>query len=174
MFLPLDGSKSYDTGITCTSYGNCVDDDWTRDWQTFWAILLCSIILILAFISIKHKTTQLTDNGLVQILAYNSILLAVSLMSLQYGGGGFGFNPAIATGYVSFAVSQYAYPNIDTDSDYKDIYGFDPSAKTVNHYLWVYILAPLVGGAIAGILHLIHQKCVKSHGKDNDSSISVE
>lgn len=115
---------------------------------------MCSIILVLAFISIKHKSTQLTDNGLVQILAINSVLLAVSVMSLQYGE--FGFNPALACGYVSFAVSQYAYPNIVSNEDFNDTYGFDPSAKQVNHYLWVYMIAPFVGGAIAGILHLIH------------------
>lgn len=148
---------SSDKGITCTYDGfhkHCVDNDWTRDWQTFWTILMCSIILVLAFISIKHKSTQLTDNGLVQILAINSVLLAVSVMSLQYGE--FGFNPALACGYVSFAVSQYAYPNIVSNEDFNDTYGFDPSAKQVNHYLWVYMIAPFVGGAIAGILHLIH------------------
>ena len=116
-----------------------------------------SIILVLAFISIKHKSTQLTDNGLVQILAFNIALLAVSEMSLQYAS--FGFNPALACGYVSFAVSQYAYPNYPnnrTDESFNKYYGFDPSAKQVNHYLWVYMIAPIVGGAIAGILHLIH------------------
>ena len=122
---------SFDNGITCTyesSGRHCVDNDWMRDWQTFWTILLCSIILVLAFISIKHKSTQLTDNGLVQILAINSVLFAVALMSVKYGGGGC-FNPALACGYISFAVSQYAYPNIDTDEDFNNQYGFDPSAK---------------------------------------------
>ena len=70
-FLPLQANrKDYDTGISYDSdKDEYLNDDWTRDWQCFWAILMCSIILVLTFISIKHKDTQLTDNGLIQILA---------------------------------------------------------------------------------------------------------
>ena len=136
---------------------------------------MASIVLVLSFISIKHKSTRLTDDGLLQILTIYAVLTAVASMCSPFGQAG--FNPALACGYISFAVSQYAYPNYPnsyTDEQFNDYYGFDPSAKQVNHYLWVYMIAPLAGGAIAGILHLIHQKCANGKGKDGDADISVD
>lgn len=127
-----------------------------------------TIILVFSFISIKHKSTQLTDNAMLQILAFNVVLAAVSELSVKYGSCG--FNPALATGYISFAVSQYAYPNIISDVSWLDIYGFESSAVQVNHYLWAYMLAPIVGGAVAGVLHLVHAKVSSVKGKDNNVS----
>ena len=96
------------------------------------------------------------------------VLGAVTALASPYGNAG--WNPALACGYISFAVSQYNYPNIPTDESWESTYGFGPSATQVNHYLWVYMIAPFVGGAIAGILHLIHSKCASVKGKDNDVS----
>ena len=130
---------------------------------------MSSIILILAFISIKHKDTQLTDNGLIQILAIWIVLSAVTALNSKYGACG--WNPALACGYISFAVSQHNYPNTMDDSTYKRIHGFEQSDKEVNHYLWVYMVAPFVGAVIAGILHLIHSKCSNVKGRDNDEKL---
>ena len=88
-------------------------------------------------------------------------------MSVKYGSCG--FNPALACGYISFAVSQYAYPNIPADVTWLDIYGFESSAVQVNHYLWAYMVAPIVGGFVAGILHLVHSKCASVKGRDNNT-----
>lgn len=44
------------------------DDGFTRDWQTFWSILLTSIVLTLCYSSIKNDATKISDNILVQIL----------------------------------------------------------------------------------------------------------
>ena len=167
----MDASNKSDTGL-------CRDPDtkdwsadcWTRDWQTFWAVLISSIILVLTFISIKHKNTQLTDNSLIQIIAIQVVFAAINSLNSKFGNAG--YNPALSCGYISFAVSQYAYPNISTDAAFKYKYGFDPSATQVNHYLWVYMIAPFVGGIVAGILHLIHSKCANVKGKDNDVSVT--
>ena len=94
----------------------------------------------------------------------------MAVISLSADFGGCGWNPALACGYISFAVSQYNYPNISPDAVYEQEYGFGPSATQINHYLWVYMIAPIVGGFIAGILHLIHNKCASTKGKDNDVS----
>ena len=90
-------------------------------------------------------------------------------MAKKYGNCG--WNPALACGYISFAVSQYNYPNINDDEWWVKIRGFEPSATQVNHYLWAYILAPFAGAIIAGILHLIHSKCANVKGRDNDETL---
>ena len=82
------------------------------------------------------------------------LLGAMSEMAEKYGECG--WNPALACGYISFAVSQYNYPNIKSVDEYVDQYGFEPTATSVNHYLWAYMVAPFIGAVIAGILHLIH------------------
>lgn len=118
---------------------------------------MTSIVLIFTFISIKHRKTQLTDNGQIQLLGINLVYLAAASLSANFGGCG--WNPALACGYISLAVSQFAYPNILPDAQYKELYGFDPPATRVNHYLWVYMTAPFVGAVIAGLLHMVHAKC---------------
>ena len=77
-FLPKNAILEFDNGIVREPTGDYVDDGWTRDWQTFWAMLLCSIVLVFAFVSIKHNSTQLTDNGLLQIIAISYLLYAVT------------------------------------------------------------------------------------------------
>ena len=168
-FLPLDAEKSVDDGMSRDPITrDWSNDDFTRNWQCFWATIICSFLLVLFFISVKHKSTQLTDDSLIQILAISTIFLGVAVLNVEFGGAG--FNPALACGYISLAVSQYAYPNILPDSEYKLKYGFDPSAIQINHYLWVFMIAPFVGGFAAGIVHLIHQKCSNKQGSDNDEN----
>ena len=46
---------------------------------------MASIILVLCFISIKHKSTRLTDDALIQILTIYLVFTAVSGMTSKYG-----------------------------------------------------------------------------------------
>ena len=41
------------------------EEGFTRDWQTFWAMLITSIVLSYAYVSIKNDKTQLSDEPLV-------------------------------------------------------------------------------------------------------------
>ena len=147
-------------------------DQFTRDWQCFWVIFMSTIILVFTFVSIKHEKTQLTDNGLIQIIGINLLYIAITALSSQFGGCG--WNPALACGYISFAVSQYNYPNREPDAVYNQQYGFDPTDTVINHYLWVYMTAPFVGAVVAGILHIIHSKCAASKGDKEDVSFHSE
>ena len=61
------------------------------------------LLIRLASISIKHKSTRLSHNPLVQILAIMFTLGAATLLSAKFGMCG--WNPALACGYISFAVS---------------------------------------------------------------------
>ena len=44
------------------------------EWQTFWAILLTSIILSLGFLAIKRKETRLSQNCLIQAFAILALM----------------------------------------------------------------------------------------------------
>ena len=61
--------------------------------------------------------------------------------------GTLGFNPLITTMIVIFKVSQT-----------------DGTASPYAHYLWVYILVPMVAAFLGGIIHLIHVKVANKSG----------
>ena len=66
--------------------------------------------------------------------------LMASMGSLK-NFGYLGFNPLLTVMVVIFKVSQT-----------------DGTASPYAHYLWVYILVPVVAAGAAGILHLMHVK----------------
>ena len=61
--------------------------------------------------------------------------------------GYLGFNPLLSVMVVILKVSQT-----------------DGTASPYAHYLWVYILVPLVAAFLAGILHLMHVKVSNQSG----------
>lgn len=163
--LPKLPSGDYD-------FGNG-DDGWTRDWQTFWSLLITSIFLVVCFISIKNERTQLTDNKLFQALAITLLMGAVAGINSLFGS--VGFNPALALAYIVFEETTILNePNLSTwqlricgiSSITGDCDADHPTY--LNHYLWAYLIAPFVGGLIGGIFFHIHAKCTEKKGQDND------
>mmetsp|Transcript_22472 Transcript_22472/g.27707 ORF Transcript_22472/g.27707 Transcript_22472/m.27707 type:complete len:151 (-) Transcript_22472:124-576(-) len=132
------------------------DDGFTRNWQTFWGVLLTSTILSLGFCAIKHEKTRVTEDGLLNaalIVGYSIATTAV--LNLNFGDAG--FNPALSSAYILFETTQFDTPN--------DKY----PANQLNHYLWVYILVSMVGGALGGVLHWIHSSCANSKRGSGDN-----
>ena len=125
-------------------------DGYTRNWQCFWGILMATIMLSLGYVTIKHKATRFSEDSVLNSGLFYAIQGAVVAMSLKFGPTG--INPALASAYMVLTVTQ------DTNV----------SADHYNHYLWVYMLVPFLGGAIGGVLHWIHTKCVEKQGADND------
>ena len=82
------------------------------------------------------------------------VLNGICVINSKFGE--FGFNPALASAYIAFECGQAATPNALVPND------------QLNHYLWAYMIGPICGGAIAGFLHIIHAKCAKAKGHDND------
>ena len=56
-----------------------------------------------------------------------------------------------------FEVAEADYPNPVTPAD------------KLNHYLWAYMIGPMAGGAIGGLLSIIHAKCAAKKGSDNNT-----
>ena len=131
----------------------------TRDWQTFYAMLISSFFLTLAYTSVKSKNTQLTENELLKAFVIYFVLGTVAALNFNFGTAG--FNPALATSYIIFEVSQNKEPTIYDSDDFGNDH--------LNHYLWAYMIGPLVGGALGGIAHLIHSACIN---KSDDSGAS--
>ena len=72
------------------------------------------------------------------------------LCNAEFGPAG--INPPLACGYIMFETSQYDFPN----TPYK--------SYELNHYVWAYLLCPMLGGVLGGILHILHAKCVEKKG----------
>ena len=107
-------------------------------------------MLSLVFISIKSKKTQLCEDDGLNIILVTMTLWIVSGLNVYFGDAG--INAALSSGYIFFETTQSYYA----------------SADELNHYLWVYILVSMVGGACGGVLHWIHSMCSNSEGRDND------
>ena len=122
----------------------------TRDWQTFWAMLVTSMLLVLAYNSIKLKGTQITDDRLVQALGIVWVIKGLASCNALFGAPG--INPAIAVWYMMFEATQYQNPN--TELEYGEL----------NHYVWAYLFGPICGAILGGILTIIHEACAKSGG----------
>ena len=125
-------------------------DGYTRNWQTFWAMVITSMLLVLAYNSIKLKGTQITDDRLAQALGIVWVIKGLAACNALFGAAG--INPAIAIWYMIFEATQYQNPN--TEYDYGEL----------NHYVWAYLFGPLVGAILGGILTIIHEACAKSGG----------
>ena len=119
-------------------------DGFTRNWQTFWSMMLTCMVLVLAFTSIKSKEIAISDNKLFQVGAIWIVLSTVAQVNTFFGS--VGINPALASMYVFFETTQYNYPNDDI------------SADELNHYLWAYFIGPFVGAILGGFLFWIHRQ----------------
>ena len=125
-------------------------------------MLFTSIILVFSFAVLKNKNTTPTDNKILQAIGILLVITCISAMNAKFNI--YVINPAIASAYTLFEVTQYSFPNTEIIS------------SDLNHYVWAYILAPLVGGLIGGLLFLMHNK-YSSEDKDankTDTSLDMD
>ena len=131
-------------------------EEFTRNWQTFYGIFVASIVLTLAYNTIRDKATTLTENELLKIYAIWIIQGGCAAACVLFGIAG--INPPIACAYIMFETSQFDLPN--------NVYSNDE----LNHYVWAYLLAPIFGGLIGGFLHIVHKKCLEKGGQAAESA----
>ena len=110
------------------------------------------MILTFTFCAVKHSDTALSDNKLLQIVAFVTVYVGCLDMNKLWGMAS--MNPATTSAYWIFIKTQYKDPNYT-----------EWNSTVNNHYLWAYLLGPLVGAVFGGLLHNIHKKCVQKNGK---------
>ena len=125
-----------------TKYG------FTRDFQTFFAIVIFGTLYMFMFHAMKNDKTAHSDNILLRILVVSYAWTMVQTGLVHFGS--IGFNPLISTISVIFTVSQT-----------------EGTASPYAHYLWAYIIAPMVASFLAAILHLLHVKGSSKTDGDN-------
>ena len=93
----------------------------------------------------KKEETSTTKETILKILIIVNAFTGCSLGLTKFGW--MGFNPATSTMMAIFIASQV-----------------DGAASPYTHYLWVYIIAPIMAAFLAGVLHLIHVKATTKGG----------
>ena len=72
-------------------------------------------------------------------------LCLLSVIALSTNQGGAAYNPAVAVAQLTVSLRESAD---DADGALHD---------AQKHYMWIFILAPFLGGAIAGGAHILHE-----------------
>ena len=94
--LPKNGYSEDSLDDGCSYDGA----EWTRDWQTFWSILITSMLLSLFFVSIKNKKTQLTEDAGLNILLFTLGFSVLTTLNENFGE--LGTNAALSSAYSFF------------------------------------------------------------------------
>lgn len=105
----------------------------------------------------KSEKTAPSDNKIFLVVAFTFVLGGIASANRLFGD--ISVNPALASGYIFFETTQFDYPNAVIP------------ANQLNHYLWAYMIAPLIGGSFGGLLSLIHARCDGAKGRDNSVEI---
>ena len=95
----------------------------------------------------KKEETSTTKETILKIYIVVQAFTGTTLGLTKFGY--LGFNPAIASMMAIFIASQVT-----------------GAAAPWTHYLWVYIIAPIISAFLAGLLHLIHVKATGKAGGD--------
>ena len=105
--------------------------------EIFLVELVCSILLVCVVLNLKYNEFYSVDkDGLMNAMAIGTIYFGMIIMSISTSGAC--LNPAIGlvqSIYQKFVIEKY---NFD----------FEVSLKT----MWIYIVAPLIGGVLASLL----------------------
>ena len=107
--------------------------------------LVCSILLVCVVLNLKYNEFYSADkDGLMNAMAIGAIYFGMIIMSISTSGAC--LNPAVGlvqSIYQKFVIEKY---NVKHDTD--SFIDFEVSLKT----MWIYIVAPLLGGVLASLL----------------------
>ena len=102
---------------------------------------IMTFMFVFTYLVVKTKVTAPSE-----VPAILALTAAVALMACNSVGskGGSCFNPAIAFGNILIVAVQ------------------SPNESTYNAYWWVYIFAPIAGGALAGFANKVHSQILQN------------
>ena len=81
----------------------------SRNWQTFWAMTITSMILSMVFVAVKCKETRPSEDIVVSALFVLLVITGLSEVNSLFGSAG--INAALSCGYIFFETTQYDFPN---------------------------------------------------------------
>ena len=133
------------------SIEGCYDKSY-RDRSAFLFQLFASFIFINTILVVKNDATARTKDGMLGPATVALALLAGIASSEKQGGAC--FNPAVAIAQLTWSL-----PNT-TGADH-----YAPA-----HYLYVFTIAPLLGGLLAGLFNIWHAKNLQAKAYFADRS----
>ena len=131
LLLPFGGQDGPDTGEGGFHY----------NITTFYSQVVCTFIFVLFILNVKGRKTAPTEFGVYGALGV--ILVLWGLCQVDHFTGA-SFNPALAVGLTAF--QAWWYPE-------------NPNGM-LTHYLPYYAVGALMGGLLAGLFYLAHEKVV--------------
>ena len=114
----------------------------TRARTAFLSQAVFSCLFIWSILLVKSPLSTPTQDPLGQIMFVVITLIAMIEVSNQTGGAC--FNTTIALAQTLLVATKY-------DAD-------DETRERVLAYCWVYLCAPVCGGALAGVFQILHEK----------------
>lgn len=115
------------------------EGEFTFGWQVLTNEVVCTFIFVsvILMVKIKEEHIKVTHDGISGALG-----VALTLLAMIQTGGKLGacYNPAVAVTLTANAITF-----------------LDDSKGYLTHYAPYYFVGPLIGGALAGIFHLIHK-----------------
>ena len=134
--VPLCPVGVSDTGTIETP----CDSNLNRDRAAFFFQLFGTFIFVFTIMAIKGMHSGQSKDD-----AINAICVSFALMSQIYvsaNQGGACYNPAVALAQLTFGIAQTT----------------GPYHVSQLHYSWIFIGVPFLGGTIAGICQIFHNK----------------
>jgi len=116
------------------------DTDKSRERATFFLQMMSTFVFVFVVMMVKGKFSSPTNDGTLGAISVSAALFAQINVCGNLGGAC--FNPAVALAQLTWGISQ-------TDGAVRD---------SQIHYAWIYLLAPFIGGAFAGITGIFHEQ----------------
>ena len=111
---------------------------YTLDINTCVNEITCTFIFVSVILMVKGKYTAPTTDGIAGAIGVVATLMGMIKTGMRLGAC---YNPAVG---IALVLNQYLW--LENTNGY------------LTHYAYAYCLGPAIGGAAAGLFHLIHAK----------------
>lgn len=146
---PQDPTNAdWPTTSVCDGYLDA-EEGFHSDYQVLLNETILTAVFISVILMVKGLRTSPSSDGVAGALAICFTLIACIQTGGKLGGC---FNPAVGLSVTTFS-----------------LYHLEDVNNSLVHYLYAFILGPLLGGAVAGGFSLMHRKNFES-GKGGDAS----